>query len=267
MPFCRECGGQVEATWKFCSECNNALPLPQSPALKDSVVSGDVNITQNNAEDIATAMVSALERMGFSGQSAPAELTPSQEAEVEQVLEMSEQLVSHGIEIEPWTENTLGNAAKLAGLTNTAQQHYLRALETFRKNGDREGEAASLNNLGNIALNRGDLAEAERLYQKSLAIKREIGDRGGEAASLIELGWNRESQGYFSEAERLYRESLAICREIGHREGEANSLENLGKIVEKQGDLAEAEKLLRESVRIKREVGIPIDQWFIDNGY
>ena len=65
--------------------------------LKDSAMSGDINITQNNAEDIATAMVQALERMGFSGQSSPAELTPSQEKEVEQVLEMSEQLASQGI--------------------------------------------------------------------------------------------------------------------------------------------------------------------------
>ncbi|HIF16469.1 MAG TPA: tetratricopeptide repeat protein, partial [Candidatus Poseidoniales archaeon] len=95
--------------------------------------------------------------------------------EVEQVLEMSEQLTSHGIEIDPWTEITLGNAAELAGRTNTSQQHYLRALETFRKNGDRQGEAASLNNLGNIADTRGDLAEADRLWRESVRIKREIG--------------------------------------------------------------------------------------------
>ena len=124
---------------------------PVSVSMQDSVIAGDVNITQNNAEDIAAAMVTALERIGFSGQSSPAELTPSQEKEVEQVLEMSEQLAGHGIEIDPWTEITLGNAAKLAGRTNSAQQHYLRALETFRKSGDRQGEATSLNNLGVIA--------------------------------------------------------------------------------------------------------------------
>ncbi len=83
-------------------------------------------------------MVQALERLGFSGQSSPAELTPAQEKDVEQVLDLSEQLTGHGIEIDPWTEITLGNAAKLAGRTHSAQQHYQRALETFRKNGDRE---------------------------------------------------------------------------------------------------------------------------------
>ena len=209
------------------------IPAPPSSSqstkilLQDSVVGGDINITQNNAEDIATAMVQALERMGISGQSSPAELTPSQEAEVEQVLEMSEQLVGHGIEIDPWTEITLGNAANLAGRTHSAQQHYLRALETFRKNSDREGEAASIGNLGNIAKTRGDLAEAERLQRESLAINREIGDRQGESASLI----------------------------------------NLGNIASANGNMDERHRCYTEAVRIKREIGIPIDQWFIDNGY
>ena len=289
------------------------IPAPPSSSqstkilLQDSVVGGDINITQNNAEDIATAMVQALERMGISGQSSPAELTPSQEAEVEQVLEMSEQLVGHGIEIDPWTEITLGNAANLAGRTHSAQQHYLRALETFRKNSDREGEAASIGNLGNIAQKRGDLAEAERLLLEAKSVYQEIGDRAGVSRQLQNLGEIARHRGDLAEAERLQRESLAIKREIGDRQGEAASLNNLGLIAQKRGDLAEAERLQRESlaikreigdrqgesaslinlgniasangnmderhrcyteaVRIKREIGIPIDQWFIDNGY
>ena len=35
-------------------------------SLQDSAIEGSINITQNNAEDIATAMVSALERLGFT---------------------------------------------------------------------------------------------------------------------------------------------------------------------------------------------------------
>ena len=200
---------------------NEWIPAPPSPSqsanvnIQDGVVGGDVNIIQNNVEDITTAMVQALERMGFSGQSSPAELTPSQEAEVEKVLEMSEQLASHGIEIDPWTEITLGNAAKLAGRTHSAQQHYLRALETFRKNGDRRGEAASLLGLGTIAKTRGDLAEAERLYRESLAIKREIGNRQGEATSLKDLGELMLEKGDIDTGKKLIEDSHLIEREIG----------------------------------------------------
>ena len=240
---------------------------PVSVSMQDSVIAGDVNITQNNAEDIAAAMVTALERIGFSGQSSPAELTPSQEAEVEQVLEMSEQLVSHGIEIDPWTEITLGNAAELAGRTHSAQQHYLRALDTFRKNGNRQGEAASLGNLGIIAETRGDLAEAERLQRDSMAIEREIGNRQGEAQSLISLGNIAKTRGDLAEAERLHRESLAIEREIGNRQGESNSLISLGLIMNSKGQYDEERRMYTEAVRIQRDIGIPVQQWFIDNGY
>jgi len=235
--------------------------------LKDSAMSGDINITQNSASDFIAAIDHLLKRLGFDGQSSPAELTPSQEKEVEQVLEMSEQLAGHGIEIDPWTEITLGNAATLAGRTHSAQQYYLRALETFRKNGDRQGESASLIGLGVIARTRGDLVEAERLQRESLAIKREIGDRQGEAASLNNLGLIAETRGDLAEAERLYRESLTIKREIGDRQGEADSLNNLGNIMNSKGQYDEQRRMYTEAVRIRREIGIPIDQWFLDNGY
>ena len=252
-------------------------------------------------------IMARLEANGFIENSSPPKLTPTEEKEINLILEMAEKLVKHGIEIDPWTEITLGNAARLAGKTNTAQQNYLRALELFRGNGDRRGEAASLNNLGLIAQTRGDLAEAERLHRESLAIMREISDRQGESASLINLGNIAKTRGDLAEAERLHRESLAITREISDRGGEANSLGNLGNIAQTRGDLAEAERLQRESLAIKREIGdrqgeadslinlgiiasdngnmderhrcyteavriqrgigIPIQQWFIDNGY
>jgi tetratricopeptide (TPR) repeat protein len=289
------------------------IPAPPSSSqsanvnLHDSVVGGDVHITQNSVSDFIAGIDHLLKKIGFDGQSSPTELTPSQEVEVEQVLEISEQLAGHGIEIDPWTEITLGNAADLAGRTHSAQQHYLRALETFRKNGDREGEASSLNNLGNIAKTRGDLVEAERLHRESLAIEREFGNREGEASSLNNLGNIASTRGDLVEAERLHRESLAIKREFGNREGEAMSLNNLGNIAKTRGDLVEAERLYRESlainreignrggeatsliylgniaydngdmderhrcyteaVRIQREIGTSIQQWFIDNGY
>jgi hypothetical protein len=45
-----------------------------------------------------------LASLGFTKDSSPTELTSSQEKEVEQVLEISEQLAGYGIEIVPWTE-------------------------------------------------------------------------------------------------------------------------------------------------------------------
>jgi tetratricopeptide (TPR) repeat protein len=240
-------------------------------SLQDSVIGGDVIINDEQSmskifnqsldEKLAAQLAAFEERMlnfvqmGFTGNSSPAELTPSQEAEVEEVLEMSEQLTSHGIVLDPWTEITLGNAARITGETQIAQQHYLMALSQFSVNSDQKGKAASLSYLGMIAHIRGDLAEAERLQRDCLAIDREIGDRGGEAGSLIGLGNIAQTRGDLAEAERLSRESLAIMREISDREGEAASLGNLGEIARARGDLAEAEQYLFEAKSVYQEVG------------
>jgi tetratricopeptide (TPR) repeat protein len=105
------------------------------------------------------------------------------------------------------------------------------------------------------------------LYRESLAIDREIGDRQGEAASLINLGNIARTRGDLAEAERLQLESLAIKREVGDRQGEAASLINLGNIASDNGKMDERHRCYTEAVRIQREIGIPIQQYFIDNGY
>ena len=141
-----------------------------------------LNINKMRSPQVTIEEIMArLEANGFNENSSPPKLTPTLEKEINLVLEMAEKLVKHGIEIDPWTEITLGNAARLAGKTNTAQQNYLRALELFRGNGDRKGEANSLNYLGTIADTRGNLDEAERLHQESLAISRDFSYRGIEA--------------------------------------------------------------------------------------
>lgn len=60
---------------------------------------------------------------------------------------------------------------------------------------------------------------------------------------------------------------MAIKREIGDRQGGANSLVNFGPIMNSKGQYDEEHRMYTEAVRIRREIGIPIGQWFIDNGY
>ena len=49
MPFCRECGGQVETTWKFCPHCNSSQQTA-SVSVQDGVIAVDVTITQNQID-------------------------------------------------------------------------------------------------------------------------------------------------------------------------------------------------------------------------
>ena len=140
MPFCRECGVEVQDSWKFCPHCNSVQENVGADSsiqnanvhLTDGVIGGDVHITQNNTDDISKALVQTLQQLGFSGESSPAELSPRQEIEVGKVLEVSEKLVDYGVEMDPWTEISLGNAAKISGRTDEAQDHYARALNSFK---------------------------------------------------------------------------------------------------------------------------------------
>ena len=203
----------------------NSTDASSTINLQDSAMSGDINITQNNAEDIATAMVQALERLGFAGQSSPTELTPEQEKEVEQVLEMSEELANHGIEIDPWTEITLGNAAELAGRTILLSNISCRLWRVFRKHDERDGESTS---------EPSQNYEATLLKQNGCIENQETDWRPRRRGEFTGQPWTiAETRGDL----RNTRECLAIKREIGDRGGEANSLNNLDSSKENEATL------------------------------
>ena len=52
MPFCRECGKQVEDDWASCPFCSQPIGSPESAMLgfQDSVVMGDINISKSGGE-------------------------------------------------------------------------------------------------------------------------------------------------------------------------------------------------------------------------
>ena len=47
--FCRECGEQVETTWKFCPHCNSTQQTA-SVSVQDGVIAGDVTIYQSQID-------------------------------------------------------------------------------------------------------------------------------------------------------------------------------------------------------------------------
>ena len=51
MPFCSECGEQVEATWKFCPHCNTKQQTAAVVIGNDSVNTGDITVNQMIDED------------------------------------------------------------------------------------------------------------------------------------------------------------------------------------------------------------------------
>jgi len=45
MPFCQECGSEIQTNWKFCPNCNSSQQ--GKVIVQDGVIAGDVNISEN----------------------------------------------------------------------------------------------------------------------------------------------------------------------------------------------------------------------------
>ncbi len=46
MPFCRECGKEIEEDWKTCPYCSMTL-IPEKSSISDTVIMGDYNVQTN----------------------------------------------------------------------------------------------------------------------------------------------------------------------------------------------------------------------------
>ena len=141
------------------------------------------------------------------------------------------------------------------GDLSTARAEYQRALELWRAQNNRAGEAVVLHQLGRLAQATGDLEEARRLYCQSLEIEEALGNQAGIATSLHQLGILAQATGDLEEARRLYRQSLEIKEALGNQAGIASSLHQLGMLAQATGDLEEARRLYRQSLEIKEALG------------
>ena len=62
MPFCRECGKEVEHDWVTCPYCSQTIGPPDLnfQTVQDSVIMGDVNTNINDSASISAAMKTTL---------------------------------------------------------------------------------------------------------------------------------------------------------------------------------------------------------------
>lgn len=223
--------------------------------LKDSAMTGNITIHQSNADDIVSGVMDALDSFGLSNRFAPGRLTRNQCGQVRQVLDLSESLSQQHIEIDPYIDLRLGDAAELAGWNDAAQGHYDRAMKHFKSSGDKKGEARSYHGLGRLEERRGDYKRAERYERESLSLARVADDPETQADALTGLGHLLSQQGKFAEADSMYKESLSLYRQVGDRVGQANALNHLGHIPLVRGDVDKADRLFEESWNLHRRTG------------
>jgi predicted ATPase/class 3 adenylate cyclase len=170
------------------------------------------------------------------------------------------------------TRLSLGGDADIAeSLFSTARDAYSaadfedsrklleRALEHFRRCGDRHGTARALDFLGLILTVVGEHAAAEAPFAESLAIYREMGDKRNIAWVQYHRGLRAHMLGDFERAESLANESLAIWRDLEDQHGIVLALHNAANAVAARGDLDRAASLHRQSLELTYRLGLRKD--------
>ncbi len=84
--------------------------------------------------------------------------------------------------------NLLGLICDVCGDYSRSMQYKEKALDIFRRLGDRRKSGWVLHNMGVVVLLRGDYRAAANIFRDALQIAREIGDRDWQIAVLTNLG-------------------------------------------------------------------------------
>lgn len=151
----------------------------------------------------------------------------------------------------------LGSVALRRGQIDTAEEYYMRALNSYREIGDRLGEAACHNNLGIVVYARGDLEQAEEYFERSLTIRREIGaSRKQRICPLNNLGLAATRRGDFNRAAEYLNRSIEIGRDLGEYFRMGRAFYNLGGIERRRGNLDCAEEQCRQGLDITQDAGV-----------
>jgi tetratricopeptide (TPR) repeat protein len=141
------------------------------------------------------------------------------------------------------------------GRLESADANYARAIETFRRVGDRRNEAMMLNNQGLVKREQGQFDDAQALHEASREIRKQLGDRQGLGRVDDMLGLVHLARGEFDAALPRFQSALAIAREGRDRFFEAVTLGHLGELHLESGNLDAAQRELSEAVDIFRSLG------------
>lgn len=141
------------------------------------------------------------------------------------------------------------------GNYRAAGDHYRRALELARGEGQDDLRAEILNDIGFCHRRLSDNHKALKHYRDSLEIRERTGNLPGQAESLNNIGLVLCSQERFGEAEEALGRAMKIEETIGDKMGAGYTLLNLSHLASRKGEHYRAEELCRRALAVRREIG------------
>ena len=136
-----------------------------------------------------------------------------------------------------------------------ARIHLEKALELFRRLGDRGGAVDALTTLTWVLMYQGDLDGAETLTAELLDESQRLGEPRRRALALERASYVALERGQPQRSKTLLEEALVLMRRVQDKLGVAVLLNVLGENIRSSGNFAGAARCYEESLALSRELG------------
>jgi len=216
--------------------------------ITDSVVMGDViqNIIQHNPDQLLDSVKEALSQLGFFDEFRPPRvINQYQEVQLHHTINLANTISECGLELDGWTEVSLGYACELEGDIDESRKHFEKAIEISQRNGIEDIKLQRNAELGIaiLELKLDNLNNAEKIAKKLRKSFKKDGDQLGDSNATEILGLIAYTRGNHVKAESLHNKSLNIRNLIGDEEGISSSRSNLGNVAMSRGQVDKADNI------------------------
>jgi tetratricopeptide (TPR) repeat protein len=154
----------------------------------------------------------------------------------------------------------LGHVQAQTGAYADADPNFRRALDEFRRLGDRANEAVVLNGLAGMLEKQERYDEALAVALDALRMLKAVGHWWTQATLENGVGWLYAHMGQYDRALTHCQRALSLHRDSGHRGGTADTLDSLGYVYLHLGDITEAKAHYTKAIEAYREIGAPFGE-------
>ena len=154
----------------------------------------------------------------------------------------------------------LGHVQSQTGAYADADPNFRRALDEFRKLGDRANEAVVLNGLAGMLEKQERYPEALAVALDALRMLKAVGHWWTQATLENGVGWLYAHLGQYDRALTHCQRALSLHRDSGHRGGTADTLDSIGYVYLHLEDITQAKAHYSKAIEAYREIGAPFGE-------
>ncbi|MGI5338527.1 BTAD domain-containing putative transcriptional regulator [Streptomyces sp. CA-181903] len=253
----------LACAWQYADSRGDSLrrAVDLLRAAKDLTESG---AHSRQYRQVATALLSAAQAAGDTWAEGRARTVLAHVHSLAGQFDAADEQAMHAVRLGLANDDALPccYASNIRGITavyqhrlEDAERYIEQALEWFRKDGNRPGEASALSNLSRVHADTGRTGTAVGLAEQSLAIYRETNGTWRIANALYTYALILATAGNHAHALRVYMEALEIFRTHRQRMWEGWTLYRMAELYCETGDSARGASHAEQALVQVRGIG------------